>query len=58
MKNYLTRYEPIVPMFQEMEQLAEILRNKRMNRGAIDFDFKEARVLVDEDGHPTGCGLA
>lgn len=48
----LTRYEPIVPMFQEMEQLAEILRNKRMNRGAIDFDFKEARVLVDEDGHP------
>lgn len=23
-----------------------------MDRGAIDFDFKEAKVLVDDDGHP------
>lgn len=48
----MTRYEKVVPMFQEMEQLAQILRTKRMDRGAIDFDFKEARVLVDEEGHP------
>lgn len=48
----LARYEPLVPMFQDMEKLAEILRQKRMKRGAIDFDFKEARVLVDEEGHP------
>src|SRR5690606_29909559 len=27
-------------------------RKKRMIRGAIDFDFKEAKVLVDEEGHP------
>ena len=48
----IERYEPIVPMFQEMEKLAEIFRKKRMDRGAIDFDFKEARVLVDEEGQP------
>ena len=48
----IDRYEPIVPMFKEMEKLAEILRKKRMDRGAIDFDFKEARVLVDEEGNP------
>ncbi|PLT32159.1 ribonuclease R [Bacillus sp. V5-8f] len=51
------RYEPLIPMFEEMEKLAQILRNKRMNRGAIDFDFKEAKVLVDEEGHPTDVVL-
>lgn len=47
-----TRYEPLVPMFEDMEQLAAILREKRMKRGAIDFDFKEAKVLVNEEGAP------
>jgi ribonuclease R len=44
------KYAHIVPMLKDMEELAEILRNKRMKRGAIDFDFKEAKVLVDSDG--------
>ncbi|MGG0774582.1 ribonuclease R [Bacillus rugosus] len=44
------KYEPLVPMFRDMERLAQILRDKRMNRGAVDFDFKEAKVLVDEEG--------
>lgn len=48
-----SRYESLVPMFEMMEKLAEILRNKRMSRGAIDFDFKESKVLVDEEGKPT-----
>src|SRR5699024_872535 len=46
------RYKPLVPMFEDMEKLAKILRQKRMDRGAIDFDFKEAEVLVDETGKP------
>ena len=53
----LERYEALVPMFQDMEKLAAILRKKRMNRGAIDFDFNEARVIVDEEGHPTDVVL-
>ncbi|WP_085991404.1 ribonuclease R [Oceanobacillus senegalensis] len=44
------RYETLVPMFEDMEKLASILRGKRMGRGAIDFDFKEAQVLVDDEG--------
>src|SRR3954451_18961621 len=51
------RYEPLIPMFQLMEELAEALRGKRKHRGAIDFDFKEAKVLVDEDGKPTDVVL-
>ncbi len=51
------RYEPLVPMFEDMEELASILRTKRMERGAIDFDFKEAKVLVDEEGKPTDVVL-
>ncbi|MCM3585117.1 ribonuclease R [Mesobacillus maritimus] len=51
------RYESLVPMFEMMEELAAILRNKRMTRGAIDFDFKESKVLVDENGHPSDVVL-
>ncbi|WP_096202491.1 ribonuclease R [Bacillus sp. FJAT-45350] len=46
------RYEPLIPFFKDMEELAAILRKKRFGRGAIDFDFKEAKVLVDEEGKP------
>ena len=53
----MERYESLVSMFQNMEQLAAILRKKRMKRGAIDFDFNEARVIVDEEGHPTDVVL-
>ena len=51
------RYETLVPMFELMEELAAILREKRMKRGAIDFDFKESKVLVDENGKPTDVVL-
>ncbi|WP_420916366.1 ribonuclease R [Niallia circulans] len=46
------KYEGLVPMFERMEDLAAILRKKRMTRGAIDFDFKESKVIVDEVGKP------
>jgi len=53
----MKRYEPLVPMFRLMEELAAILRNKRMKRGAIDFDFKESKVIVDEEGKPSDVVL-
>ncbi|MBB6450315.1 ribonuclease R [Geomicrobium halophilum] len=47
------RYQSLVPLFEDMEALAAILRKKRFDRGAIDFDFKEAKVIMNEGGHPT-----
>lgn len=53
----IARYEPLVPMFNHMAELSKILRNKRELRGAIDFDFKESKVIVDEDGWPVDIEL-
>lgn len=47
------RYEPLVPMFFQMQKLARLLREKRRRRGSIDFDFPETKVLLDEQGRPT-----
>lgn len=46
----MEKYKELVPMFRDMAGLAKTLREKRMRRGAIDFDFKEAGVVVDEEG--------
>ena len=51
-KEECERYEKLIPMFKLMEELAAILRKKRMARGAIDFDFPECKVILDEDGKP------
>lgn len=45
-------YEELVPMFELMEELAAILRQKRHRRGSIDFDFPESKIVLDKEGHP------
>lgn len=45
-------YETLVPMFEQMEELAALLREKRHKRGSIDFDFAESKILLDEKGRP------
>ncbi|MBP3949954.1 ribonuclease R [Bacillus suaedae] len=52
-----SHYQALVPFFELMEELAAVLRKKRFDRGAIDFDFKEAKVLVDEEGTATDVVL-
>ena len=46
------RYQTLIPMFELMKELSEILRNRRHKRGAIDFDFPESKIVLDEDGTP------
>ncbi|EGO63708.1 ribonuclease R [Acetonema longum] len=46
------QYRHQVAHLEEMERLCRILRDKRMRRGAIDFDFPEIKVKLDEKGKP------
>lgn len=48
----IEKYKELVPMFEEMRELADILRKKRMKRGSIDFDFPETKVILDKEGKP------
>ncbi|MFV0392790.1 MAG: ribonuclease R [Coprobacillaceae bacterium] len=50
-------YKHVKDLFFLMKELSDIIRTKRETRGAIDFDVKEAKVLVDEKGKPTDIVL-
>lgn len=44
------KYAEYIEDFKLMEELCLILREKRMKRGAIDFDFPEGKAILDERG--------
>ncbi len=46
------KYRELAPMFFLMKELADILRKNRMKRGAVDFDFPESKIILDEKGKP------
>ena len=48
----IAKYQHQVSHMQEMERLCLILRSRRMRRGAIDFDFPEVKVKLDDTGKP------
>lgn len=56
-KSACDEYSHIVELCETMKQLAQILRKRRKALGAIDFDTKEAKILVDKEGNPTAIKL-
>ncbi|MHC1720300.1 MAG: ribonuclease R [Clostridiaceae bacterium] len=46
------RYDYLLDEFKIMEDLCKILYNKRIVRGAIDFDFEESKIFLNELGKP------
>ena len=48
----LEQYQDIVPMLEEMEELRQILGNKRRKRGSVNFDLPESKIILDENGKP------
>ena len=45
--------EAIIEAILKMDELAKILRKRRMNQGAISFDRVEVKFNLDEDANPT-----
>ncbi len=45
-------YGEIYGMILEMAKVSKLLRDKRKVRGAIDFDFPESKIILDESGRP------
>ncbi len=48
----IKKYDYLVDDFKTMEELCLILREKRMRRGAIDFNFEESKIILNENGKP------
>jgi len=48
----MKEYKELVSMFEMMGELSGLLREKRRQRGSIDFDFPESKIILDESGHP------
>ena len=45
----LEEYHELVPMFRQMQELSTLIRSCRKERGAIDFEFPESKVILIED---------
>lgn len=48
----IKKYSYLMEEFKSMEELCKILYKKRINRGAIDFDFEECKIILDKEGKP------
>jgi ribonuclease R len=48
----IKRYDYLYEDFKNMEELCNILREKRTRRGAIDFEIAEAKIILNELGKP------
>src|SRR4030043_498345 len=46
------KYDYLLQDFELMGELCGILRNKRLERGSLDFDLPEPEVLLDMQGRP------
>ena len=48
----LEEYHDLIPMFRQMQELSALIRSCRKERGAIDFEFPESKVILDAEGTP------
>ena len=49
----VNQYKPYIYEFKLMEELAEILKNKRLEQGYLNLDIPESKIELDIDGRVT-----
>ena len=49
-ENVLEKYNKYINNFKLMEELAIILKNRRLNQGYINLDIPESKITLNEDG--------
>lgn len=49
-ENVLEKYNKYINNFKLMEELAIILKNRRLNQGYINLDIPESKIMLNEDG--------
>lgn len=48
------RFAALVPLFDRMDELAKLMRKRRYERGSLDFDLPEPKLVLDASGAMTG----
>ena len=48
------RFAALVPLFERMDELAKLMRQRRYERGSLDFDLPEPKLVLDAAGEMTG----
>lgn len=48
----IEKYQDLYPMILDMVALSDIIRSRREEAGALDFDVVETKIVVDKTGKP------
>ncbi|MDF2893083.1 MAG: RNAse [Clostridia bacterium] len=48
----MERYKDLIPAFELMDELRQILGKRRTTRGSIEFEFQETKIILDPVGKP------
>jgi ribonuclease R len=48
------RFAPLVPLLEGMDELAKLMRARRYERGSLDFDLPEPKLVLNAAGEMTG----
>jgi ribonuclease R len=52
------KYADVLPMLCDMRELAQLLHEKRVKRGCLDFDLDEADISLDAEGRAVDVRVA